>query len=305
MHTDEGKTKSNRRCTQMHADRTGIIGVNRRVSAVAPVFPCASVEPHQGFAGCVRRDTLPLSKLFFPVIMTMHRLPSSRISTSMLCGLAMAGAFLLTEAKADETNKRTILTVSQTVQIGDAVPQPGQYVIKLLGSQSERHVVQIFNRAQTHIIQTVVAVPIERVVPHGRTAFTFYETPAGAVRALRTWYYPGDSYGQHFAYPKRHEMLAAGTSVVEGPLALNEETPAPSEPATQASNEQPASANPPAEEPTAAPQAKATQPAQTEVAQSTPPPTTTLPPKAPLQARQTGPLRNCRRPAAFILRSDY
>jgi LPXTG-motif cell wall-anchored protein len=201
----------------------------------------------------------------------MHKLSSSRISTSMLCGLAIAGAFLLNEAKADEATKRTILTVSQTVQIGDAVLQPGQYVIKLLDSQSERHVVQIFNRAQTHIIQTVVAVPVERVVPRGRTAFTFYETPAGAVRALRTWYYPGDSYGQQFPYPKRHEMLAAGASVVEGPLAFSEETPAPSEPATQASNEQPASTPPPAEEPTADRPAEATQPAQ--IPAQTPPQT--------------------------------
>ena len=205
--------------------------------------------------------------------MTLNKLRSSRISTSMLCGLAVAGACLLTQAKADEANKRTILTVTQTVQIGDAVLQPGQYVIKLLDSQSERHVVQIFNRTQTHIIDTVVAIPVERVVPRGRTAFTFYETPAGAVHALRTWYYPGDSYGQQFTYPKRHEMLAASTSIVESPLAFTEETPAPSEPATEASNEQPASATPPAAEPTADRQAEETQPAQTpaqtEVAQTT------------------------------------
>ena len=222
--------------------------------------------------------------------MTWTKLSPSRAAISMLCGLTVAATIALTAARADESNKRTILTVSQTVQLGDAVLQPGQYVVKLLDSATERHVVQIFNREQTHIIATVVAVPIERVAPRGHTTFTFYETAAGSARALRTWYYPGDSVGQQFVYPKHHEMLAANTTVVENPLSFDQEVPAPSEPVTQASNEQPSTAQQTPDEPSADRQVTEQPPAQTEVAQDTAPAAdnsqTTTEPAAPDAANQ-------------------
>jgi len=142
----------------------------------------------------------------------------------MFCALVIAGGLALRASTAPESNKRTILTVSQTVQIGDTVLQPGQYLIKLLDSETERHVVQIFNKDESHIIATIVTVPVERIVPHGHTTFTFYETPAGTARALRTWYYPGDLDGQQFLESKHHEMLAASTAVVDNPLSFDQDT---------------------------------------------------------------------------------
>lgn len=221
--------------------------------------------------------------------MTLLKQTCSRTAIAMLCGLVIS----LTASRADESNKRTILTVSQTVQIGDATLQPGRYVVKLLDSQSERHVVQIFNGDQTHIIDTVIAVPIQRVTPRGHTTFTYYETPAGSAHALRTWYYPGDSVGQEFLEPKHHEMLAAGTAVVDQPLAFNnEETPASSATVTQAGNEQPSAAEPTTgqqsgDQQSADRSATGPAPAQTEVAQNTTPaPTNDTAAQSPAPANQ-------------------
>ena len=220
--------------------------------------------------------------------MTLLKQTYSRTAVAVMCGLVLS----LTASMADESNKRTILTVSQTVQIGDATLQPGRYVIKLLDSQSERHVVQIFNATQTHIIDTVIAVPIQRVTPRGHTTFTYYETPAGSVQALRTWYYPGDSVGQQFLEPKHHEMLTAGTAVVSQPLAFDEETAASSATVTQASNDQPSAAPPAAdqqsgEQQSADRQATEPAPAQTEVAQNTTPaPTNDTAAQSPAPADQ-------------------
>src|SRR6185437_374088 len=33
--------------------------------------------------------------------------------------------------------------------------------------------------------------------------FAFWETPAGVPKAVHAWFYPGDNYGQAFAYPKK------------------------------------------------------------------------------------------------------
>lgn len=208
--------------------------------------------------------------------MTLLNRSSLRTAVTLFCGAAIAAGLALTPARADEFNKRTNLTVSQTVQIGDTVLQPGRYVIKLLDSQTDRHVVQIFNSNQTHIIATVVAVPIQRVVPRGHTTFTYYETPVGSARALRTWYYPGDEDGQDFVEPKHHVMLAAGTTVVESPLAFNDEKPEQPAPATQAANEPSTStqtSSDASEQQSADRQATEPAPAQSEVAQNTTPAT--------------------------------
>ncbi len=147
----------------------------------------------------------------------------SRAGFSILCAFVMGGGLSL-HAADPGTTKRTVLTVSQTVQIGNAVLPPGQYVIKRMDSDSSTHVVQISDRAETHVIASVVTAPVERTVAHGHTMFTYYETPAGAVHALRTWYYPGDQDGDKFIEPKHHEMLAENTSLVDEPLSFGEYT---------------------------------------------------------------------------------
>jgi hypothetical protein len=62
--------------------------------------------------------------------------------------------------KADDWNKKTVVTFSQPVEIPGGVVLPaGAYIFKLLGSSSNRHIVQIFNRDQTHIYATILAIP--------------------------------------------------------------------------------------------------------------------------------------------------
>jgi LPXTG-motif cell wall-anchored protein len=43
----------------------------------------------------------------------------------------------------------------------------------------------------------------------GHSTFTFYEAPAGQPRAVRGWFYPGDTWGQEFIYPKKEAPLIA------------------------------------------------------------------------------------------------
>jgi hypothetical protein len=87
------------------------------------------------------------------------------------------------------------------VEIPGAVLPPGQYVIKLVDSESNRHIVQFLNADETEVINTVVAIPNERLRRSGKTVLKFYEAPTGQPVALRAWFYPGDVIGQEFAYP--------------------------------------------------------------------------------------------------------
>jgi hypothetical protein len=130
----------------------------------------------------------------------MKSLANATILPSCLVLLTLAG--LAIPAEAGEWDKKTIMTITEPLQLPNVVLDPGTYVFKLLDSQSDRHIVQVFNREETHIITTILAIPNYRLQVTDKTEFAFWETPAGQPRALRAWFYPGDNFGQEFAYPK-------------------------------------------------------------------------------------------------------
>jgi len=124
----------------------------------------------------------------------------------------LAGAALVPSARADEWNKKTILTINESIQVPNKVLPPGTYVMKLLDSPSNRHIVQIFDKNEQHLETTVLAIPNYRLEPTGKTQLQFWETPPGQPKALRAWFYPGDNFGQEFAYPKSEAMQIASVT---------------------------------------------------------------------------------------------
>ena len=119
---------------------------------------------------------------------------------------------LVPSAMADQWNKRTILTVNEPIQVPGKVLQPGKYVMKLMDSPSNRHIVQIFNEREDQLQTTILAIPNYRLQPTGNTEFQWWETPAGQPRAMRAWFYPGDNFGQEFAYPKTEAVAIAAAT---------------------------------------------------------------------------------------------
>jgi hypothetical protein len=149
----------------------------------------------------------------------MNRLVLTIASVGLLTGAALVPA-----ARADEWNKKTILTVNESIQVPNKVLPPGTYVMKLLDSPSNRHIVQIFDKNEQHLETTVLAIPNYRLEPTGKTQFEFWETPPGQPKALRAWFYPGDNFGQEFAYPKSEavQIAAAAHQSVPTTYAQNE-----------------------------------------------------------------------------------
>ncbi len=176
----------------------------------------------------------------------------SKFSTFYIGALAVTGAGLLVtsfvpKVHADEWNKKTIVTVQEPIIAGNKVLDPGTYVWKLMDSQSDRHIVQIFDKDERNLETTVLAIPNYRLEPTGHTQFSFYETPVGVPRAVHAWFYPGDNFGQEFAYPKR--LVAQLASAAPVPIPMNYKEPeAEAEPEPQ-----PAPA-PPVAQPAPAPQ---------------------------------------------------
>lgn len=139
----------------------------------------------------------------------------------LLLSLAIAGLFAIGSAPnlgADQRDKKTILTVNEPIQVPGKLLEPGVYVMKLLESSSTRHIVQVFNEDQTEVLTTILAIPNYRLQAESKTVFTFWEMPAGHPKALRAWFYPGDNFGQEFAYPKAEAIEIAKIEHAEVPV---------------------------------------------------------------------------------------
>jgi len=115
--------------------------------------------------------------------------------------LLLAGGVLF----AGDWTKRTEVTLGQPVIVA-GVPvvtlEPGKYVFRLVNSESDRHIVQVFNEREDKLYTTVLAIANYRLDPKDKTTLTFYETPEGNPVALHAWFFPGDRFGQEFVYPK-------------------------------------------------------------------------------------------------------
>jgi hypothetical protein len=111
--------------------------------------------------------------------------------------------------RADEWNKKTILTFSGPVQIPGATLPAGSYVFKLADLSGNRHVVQVFDKDEKKIIATLLAIPNERLEAADEPVVMFSERPAGSPQAVKVWFYPGNRIGNEFVYPKSMAMKIA------------------------------------------------------------------------------------------------
>jgi hypothetical protein len=143
---------------------------------------------------------------------------------SILTGVILFGAALVPSLKADDWDKKTVLTVNQPIQMPaccnpdhTVTLQPGAYVLVLVDSLSDRHIVRVFDQDQKNVITTILAIPNYRLRPTGKSNFQFWETPAGQPRAMRAWFYPGDNFGQEFAYPKTKSIEIARVALAPVP----------------------------------------------------------------------------------------
>jgi hypothetical protein len=131
-------------------------------------------------------------------------------STLSLLAVSMMGMFA-PNVKADEWNKQTNITINHAIEVEGHVLPAGSYVLRLVNGV-DRHVVQVFNAQENHLVATVFAISAERLAPSGKSEFSFYESGSGETPALRTWFYPGDTNGFEFRDIHKDSALAAARS---------------------------------------------------------------------------------------------
>jgi LPXTG-motif cell wall-anchored protein len=194
---------------------------------------------------------------------------------TLLGCFGLLGMMLAPSAKATQYDQLTTVTFSAPVEIPGRVLDAGTYVFKLADVEADRNIVQIFNKNQTHLYATIIAIPDYRLTPKGRTVITFEERAAGAPEAIKAWFYPGDQFGQEFVYPKARAIQLAKSTGQTVPSMPNEMAANVTKPAKSVQE-------PPAAAMKTAP-LKAQQPSgETEIAKAFPP-KTPAPSPAPAQ----------------------
>jgi hypothetical protein len=170
-----------------------------------------------------------------------------------IMSVAVFGMLNTTIVRADEYDKKTIFTFNEDVQVPGKVLPAGTYVFKLLDSDSDRNIVQIFNADETQLVATIFAISDYRTKTPEKAIVSFDERPRGQPQAIRAWFYPGDNYGVEFVYPKqRATELAQATqqpvlstanevmdTVVMKTAAVESVTPPPAPTVVPADNNQP------------------------------------------------------------------
>jgi len=136
---------------------------------------------------------------------------SIKTLATVFCLVALC-LFVVSKAMADESNRETVITFSGPVEVpgvGAQTLPAGTYVFKIFDSQSDRHIVQIFNQDKTQVLTTILAIPNYRLKATDKTVITFRERPEGQPEALRAWFYPGREWGEEFVYTKARALELA------------------------------------------------------------------------------------------------
>ena len=138
---------------------------------------------------------------------------SIKTFTAVLCLVAVFG-FAVPKASGDEWNKQTKMTFTEPFEVPGMVLPAGTYTFALADSNSDRHIVQIWNADKTKIFATVLAINNYRLKATDKTVLTFEERPSNTPEAIHAWFYPGNSHGQEFVYPKERALALAAANKI-------------------------------------------------------------------------------------------
>lgn len=134
-----------------------------------------------------------------------------RALRALCCAVAITACFA-PGVRGDEYNKQTFLTFSGPVQLPGITLAEGTYMFKLADPESGRRTLQVWDKEGTKLYTTLLTIPDRRLDPSDQPVVMFSERPSGEPQAIRAWFYPGDTTGQEFVYPKNQAVKIAKAS---------------------------------------------------------------------------------------------
>jgi hypothetical protein len=140
---------------------------------------------------------------------------------ALLLGLAVARPI---DAQGTRSDRAVYFTFSQPVALPGHTLPAGKYLFRLLDSQVNRNIVEVFNADGTQLQATFMTIAAERPDRPNDPEIRFIEGNAGSPAAIRTYWYPGERRGWEFIYPRAQAMQLARTTP-EPILTTAQDTP--------------------------------------------------------------------------------
>jgi hypothetical protein len=131
-------------------------------------------------------------------------------------------------ATAATVEKRTTFTFNTPVAVPGVTLPAGSYVFRLADPINAHDVVQVLSADGRTPYAMFFALPEWRATAPAEPELRFMETAADMPRAIRTWWYPGETIGFEFLYPREQARLLArgsGHPVLAAELAPAEWAP--------------------------------------------------------------------------------
>jgi len=137
---------------------------------------------------------------------------------ALACITAAMVAISVNAGAQGPRNQDTFFTFSQAVELPKTTLPAGTYFFQLMDSESNRHIVKVMSQDRKQLLATLMAIPYySNDRPPDDPQVRFLETPAAngvaASNAIKIWFYPGNSVGHEFIWPRGKAMqLAKATS---------------------------------------------------------------------------------------------
>jgi hypothetical protein len=108
---------------------------------------------------------------------------------------------------AQPLDKRVIFNFSGPVTLPGVTLPAGSYLFRV--ATPNRDVIQVLSADGTKIYGTFFAIAAHRSAIPEKPELRFMETRTNMPHAIRTWWYPADSTGFEFIYPKNQARVLA------------------------------------------------------------------------------------------------
>ena len=132
-------------------------------------------------------------------------------------GVGLGLALFASAAQAQPADKRTYFTFSAPVALPGTTLPAGRYLFRIMDETTSRRVIQVSSADQKKSYAIMNTIPDTRREPAKEATVAFYETAKGAPAAVKSWWYPGESIGYQFIFPRRQAIKIAkdtGTPVL-------------------------------------------------------------------------------------------
>jgi hypothetical protein len=143
-----------------------------------------------------------------------NRIITSACAAAAVLAMSVAPA----HAQGGPMDSRTEFTFNQPVELPGVTLPPGTYVFRFVDPTSGRKVMNVQARdASNKNYGMFMTISAERPRASDDAELRFLETPAGQPAAVKTWWYPGNTIGREFIYPKdqaRRLAQATNTTVL-------------------------------------------------------------------------------------------